>query len=216
MSQRGLIYSFVVKGIVFLAEHTSFSGNFSTIAHTYSCDGHTFNFLNDNGLVFLVVADEETGRSIPLVFLERVKDDFKQRYAAIIGNGGPHPLADDEDLFEDPLSIAYNLDRGFGPRLKEHMQYCMSHPEEISKLSKLKAQMFEVKGITMDNIEKLNFYACLEQLMTRRSNQQQQPQIWKPSYSSALVLSIYIKMRVDVCFYTWHGRKCFEATKLYC
>ncbi|KAI3864984.1 hypothetical protein MKW92_008025 [Papaver armeniacum] len=170
MSQRGLIYSFVAKGTVVLAEHTSFSGNFSTIAvqclqklptnsnkHTYSCDGHTFNFLNDNGLVFLVVADEATGRSIPFVFLERVKDDFKQRYAAIIGNGGPHPLADDddEDLFEDPLSIAYNLDREFGPTLKEHMQYCMNHPEEISKLSKLKAQMSEVKGIMMDNIEKV-------------------------------------------------------------
>lgn len=42
------------------------------------------------------------------------------------------------------------------PRLKEHMQYCMSHPEEMSKLSKLKAQITEVKGIMMDNIEKVN------------------------------------------------------------
>lgn len=45
----------------------------------------------------------------------------------------------------------------FRPRLKEHMQYCMSHPEEISKLSKLKAQITEVKGIMMDNIEKVVF-----------------------------------------------------------
>lgn len=62
MSQKGLIYSFVAKGTVVLAEHTSFSGNFSTIAVqclqrlpsngskcTYSCDGHTFNFLLDSG-----------------------------------------------------------------------------------------------------------------------------------------------------------------------
>lgn len=41
------------------------------------------------------------------------------------------------------------------PRLKEHMQYCMNHPEEMSKLSKLKAQITEVKGIMMDNIEKV-------------------------------------------------------------
>lgn len=41
------------------------------------------------------------------------------------------------------------------PRLKEHMQYCMEHPEEISKLSKLKAQITEVKGVMMDNIEKV-------------------------------------------------------------
>ncbi|GAY54003.1 hypothetical protein CUMW_153270 [Citrus unshiu] len=170
MNQKGLIYSFVSKGTVVLAEHTSYSGNFSTIAiqclqklpassskYTYSCDGHTFNFLLDSGFVFLVVADESVGRSVPFVFLERVKDDFKQRYGASIQNEESHPLADDDeddDLFEDRFSIAYNLDREFGPRLKEHMQYCMSHPEEMSKLSKLKAQITEVKGIMMDNIEK--------------------------------------------------------------
>lgn len=62
MSQKGLIYSFVAKGTVVLAEHTSFIGNFSTIAvqclqklpsnsskYTYSCDGYTFNFLIDSG-----------------------------------------------------------------------------------------------------------------------------------------------------------------------
>ncbi|KAJ4969751.1 hypothetical protein NE237_002850 [Protea cynaroides] len=125
--------------------------------HTYSCDGHTFNFLIDNGFVFLAVADEAVGRSMPFVFLERVKDDFKQHYGASIGYDSTHPLADDEDddLFENRFSIAYSLDREFGPRLKEHMQYCMSHPEEISKLSKLKAQITEVKGIMVDNIEKV-------------------------------------------------------------
>ncbi|KAI8563403.1 hypothetical protein RHMOL_Rhmol03G0109000 [Rhododendron molle] len=172
MSQKGLIYSFVAKGTVVLAEHTPYSGNFSTIAvqclqklpsnsskYTYSCDGHTFNFLLDSGFVFLVVADESVGRSVPFVFLERVKDDFKQRYGASIRTDDPHPLADDEDedddLFEDRFSIAYNLDREFGPRIKEHMQYCMNHPDEISKLSKLRTQITEVKGIMMDNIEKV-------------------------------------------------------------
>ncbi|KAF8397912.1 hypothetical protein HHK36_016837 [Tetracentron sinense] len=159
-----------IKGFSQNSEHTSFSGNFSTIAvqclqklpansnkYTYSCDGHTFNFLIDNGFVFLVVADEAFGRNAPFVFLDRVKDDFKQRYGTSIGSEGPHPLDDeeDDDLFEDRFSIAYNLDREFGPRLKEHMQYCMNHPEEISKLSKLKAQITEVKGIMMDNIEKV-------------------------------------------------------------
>ncbi|PIN14861.1 Synaptobrevin/VAMP-like protein [Handroanthus impetiginosus] len=171
MSPKGLIYSFVAKGTVVLAEHTPYSGNFSTIAvqclqklpsnsskYTYSCDGHTFNFLLDNGFVFLVVADESMGRSVPFVFLERVKDDFKKRYGDSIKSDDQHSLADDDeddDLFEDRFSIAYNLDREFGPRLKEHMQYCMNHPEEMNKLSKLKAQITEVKGIMMDNIEKV-------------------------------------------------------------
>ncbi|GER44508.1 vesicle-associated membrane protein [Striga asiatica] len=178
MTPKGLIYSFVAKGTVVLAEHTPYSGNFSTIAvqclqklpsssskYTYSCDGHTFNFLLDGGFVFLVVADETMGRSVPFVFLERVKDDFKQHYGDSIKSDGQHPLADDEDedddLFEDRFSIAYNLDREFGPKLKEHMQYCMNHPEEMNKLSKLRAQITEVKGIMMDNIEKVHSQCSL-------------------------------------------------------
>lgn len=69
-------------------------------------------------VVFLVVADESMGRNVPFVFLEKVKDDFKQRYGASIKSDDPHPLADDDDedddLFEDRFSIAYNLDREFG------------------------------------------------------------------------------------------------------
>ncbi|KAI4384084.1 hypothetical protein MLD38_009851 [Melastoma candidum] len=169
MSKKGLIYCFVAKGTVVLAEHTSYSGNFSTIAvqclhklpssgskSTYSCDGHTFNFLVEKGFVFLVVADESVGGTVPFVFLDYVKDDFMQRYGASITDEDPHLLDDeDDDLFDDRFSIAYNLDREFGPRLKEHMQYCMTHPEEMSKLSKLKAQITEVKGIMMDNVEKV-------------------------------------------------------------
>lgn len=33
------------------------------------------------------------------------------------------------------------------------MQYCVDHPEEMSKLSKVKAQVSEVKGVMMENIE---------------------------------------------------------------
>lgn len=227
MSERGLIYSFVAKGTIVLAEYTAFSGNFSTIAvqclqklppnsskHTYSCDGHTFNFLVDNGFgithllysdfysisvfllftwcslfvpaVFLVVAHETAGRGLPFAFLERLKDDFRRSYGARIGFQGPHPLADDDDdddLFEDTFGIAYNLDKEFGcvkpssveflyiplnyfatcwhvlwwirPRIKAQMEYCTNHPEEMSKISKIKAQMTEVKGIMMDNIDKV-------------------------------------------------------------
>jgi vesicle-associated membrane protein 72 len=41
------------------------------------------------------------------------------------------------------------------PWLKEHIQYCINHPEEMSKLTKLKAQIIEVNDIIMDNIEKV-------------------------------------------------------------
>lgn len=37
------------------------------------------------------------------------------------------------------------------------MQYCVDHPEEISKLAKVKAQVSEVKGVMMENIEKVSW-----------------------------------------------------------
>jgi vesicle-associated membrane protein 72 len=43
-------------------------------------------------------------------------------------------------------------------KLKEHMQYCVDHPEEVSKLTQVKAQVSEVKGVMMENIEKVPFF----------------------------------------------------------
>lgn len=45
----------------------------------------------------------------------------------------------------------------FRPKLKEHMQYCVDHPEEMNKLAKVQAQISEVKGVMMENIEKVSF-----------------------------------------------------------
>lgn len=66
--------------------------------------------------MFLVVADEGAGRSVPFVFLERVKDDFMHHYGQSINGNNSHPLTDEEDadLFGDRFSIAYSLDREFG------------------------------------------------------------------------------------------------------
>jgi vesicle-associated membrane protein 72 len=35
------------------------------------------------------------------------------------------------------------------------MQYCVEHPEEVSKLAKVRAQASEVKGVMMENIDKV-------------------------------------------------------------
>ncbi|WCJ28476.1 vesicle-associated membrane protein 721 [Euphorbia peplus] len=152
MSQKSLIYAFVSRGSLILAEYTEFSGNFNSIAFqclqklpstnnkfTYNCDAHTFNYLVDNGFTYCVVADESAGRQIPMAFLERIKQDFVTKYGS--GKAATAP--------------ANSLDKEFGPKLKEHMQYCVDHPEEVSKLAKVKAQVSEVKGVMMENIEKV-------------------------------------------------------------
>ncbi|KAK8658554.1 hypothetical protein V6N13_036757 [Hibiscus sabdariffa] len=152
MGQQSLIYAFVARGTVVIADYTEFTGNFTAIASqclqklpatnnkfTYNCDGHTFNYLVDNGYTYCVVAVESAGRQVPIAFLERIKEDFTKRYA-----GGKAATAS-----------ANSLSKEFGPKLKEHMQYCIDHPEEISKIAKVKAQVSEVKGVMMENIEKV-------------------------------------------------------------
>ncbi|CAA2971942.1 vesicle-associated membrane 722 [Olea europaea subsp. europaea] len=88
---------------------------------------------------YCVVAIQSVGRQIPMAFLERIKEDFTKKYS-----GGKAATA-----------VADSLNREFGPNLKEQMQYCVDHPEEISKLAKVKAQVSEVKGVMMENIEKV-------------------------------------------------------------
>ncbi|KAL8254024.1 hypothetical protein R6Q59_032245 [Mikania micrantha] len=95
------------------------------------------------------------------LFLSVIKDDFNKKYS-----GGKAATA-----------IANSLNKEFGPKLKEQMQYCVDHPEEISKLSKVKAQVSEVKGVMMENIEKvLDRGEKIELLVDKTENLRSQAQ----------------------------------------
>ncbi|CAH1436323.1 unnamed protein product [Lactuca virosa] len=172
-----LIYSLVARGTVILAEYTEFTGNFQSVAaqclqklpstnnrFTYNCDGHTFNYLVDQGYTYCVVAVESVGRELPIAFLERIKDDFYKRYGT--GKG--------------KTANAKGHNREFGSKMKEHMRYCISHPEEISKVAKVKAQVSEVKGVMMENIEKvLDRGEKIELLVDKTDNLRNQAQDFK-------------------------------------
>ncbi|KAL6591057.1 hypothetical protein ACP70R_033592 [Stipagrostis hirtigluma subsp. patula] len=211
-----LIYAMVARGTVVVAEHTSYTGNFRDIAaqclhrlpagnnrFTYTCDGHTFNFLVHDGYAYCVVATESAGRQIPLAFLEMIKEDFNKRYA-----GGKAATA-----------TANSLSRDFGPRLREQMQYCTDHPEEVSRLSKVKAQVSEVKGIMMENIEKVidrgqqidGLVSRTEQLHDQASDFRQQGtrvrrKMWLQNMKMKLiVLGIIIALILIIVLSICHG-----------
>ncbi|KAL8225007.1 hypothetical protein R6Q57_017564 [Mikania cordata] len=219
MGQQSLIYSFVARGTVILSEYTEFTGNFTNIAaqclqklpatnnkFTYSCDGHTFNYLVHDGFTYCVVAIESVGRQIPMAFLERIKDDFTKKYA-----GGKAATA-----------VANSLNKEFGPKLKEQMQYCVDHPEEISKLSKVKAQVSEVKGVMMENIEKvLDRGEKIELLVDKTESLHSQAQgfrtqgtqlrrkMWMKNMKIKLIiLVIIIALIILIFFSACHGVKC--------
>lgn len=123
---------------------------------------------------YCVVAEESAGRQIPIAFLERVKDDFLSKYgggkaAAAPANGlnkefGYHVIRVYAALLTFWSMLADMNMLICRSKLKEHMRYCVDHPEEISKLAKVKAQVSEVKGVMMENIEKvclLSFYVLV-------------------------------------------------------
>nr|VDC64491.1 unnamed protein product [Brassica rapa] len=224
--QQSLIYSFVARGTVILAEFTDFKGNFTSVAaqclqklpssnnkFTYTCDGHTFNYLVEDGfskslwcLPYCVVAVDSAGRQIPMAFLERVKEDFSKRYG-----GGKAATAQ-----------ANSLNKEFGSKLKEHMQYCMDHPDEISKLAKVKAQVSEVKGVMMENIEKvLDRGEKIELLVDKTENLRSQAQdfrttgtqmrrkMWLQNMKIKLiVLAIIVALILIIVLSVCHGFKC--------
>jgi len=219
MGQQNLIYSFVARGTVILSEYTEFSGNFTSIASqclqklpatnnkfTYNCDGHTFNFLVSDGFTYCVVAVESVGRQIPMAFLERVKDDFNKRYG-----GGKAATA-----------VAKSLNKEFGPKLKEHMQYCVDHPDEMNKLAKVQAQISEVKGVMMENIEKvLDRGEKIELLVDKTENLRSQAQdfrttgtqmrrkMWLQNMKIKLiVLGIIIALILIIVLSVCHGFNC--------
>ncbi|XP_010241141.1 PREDICTED: putative vesicle-associated membrane protein 726 [Nelumbo nucifera] len=219
MGQQSLIYSFVARGTVILAEYTEFKGNFTSVASqclqklpasnnkfTYNCDNHTFNYLVENGFTYCVVAVESAGRQIPIAFLERVKDDFSKRYG-----GGKGTTAS-----------AKSLNKEFGPKLKQHMQYCVDHPEEISKLAKVKAQVTEVKGVMMENIEKvLDRGEKIELLVDKTENLRSQAQDfrqqgtklkrkmwWENMKIKLIVLGIFVALVLIIVLSICHGFNC--------
>ena len=105
---------------------------------TYAADGHTFNYVVENGFTYLVVADAESGRHVPFACLDRIKTEFVRDHSA-----------------EAQDAIAHSLNKTFAPRLKEHLEYCSANPEAVSKVSQVQQQVSQVKEIMMDNIEKV-------------------------------------------------------------
>lgn len=95
-----LVYAFVARGTTVLAEHAAYAGNFKSVAleclqkarsherrFSVTTDGHSFNFANENGLIFLVVADDGHGREVPLGCLDRIVADYQVSAGGVEGLG---------------------------------------------------------------------------------------------------------------------------------
>lgn len=216
-----LIYSLVARGLTVLCEYTSYSGNFSTVAVqclskvgqqrakkvTFTCDGHTFNFLTEGEYTFLVVADEAYGRSIPFKFLDHVKDDFLASWST-----------------KALTAAAYSLNTAYGRKLKEHMDYCEQNPDKLDKVAAVQKQVDEVKHVMIENIEKvLDRGEKIELLVDKtqslrnsadtfhRQGKQLRRQMWWNNLKMKLIIFFIIAAIIFVIFLI--ACKGFQCTK---
>jgi len=146
-----ILYTAVARGTLIVAEYAAFSGNFNAVAQdflskarsaagkfTYSVDSHTFSFYSDNGFTYITVADEASGRVIPMAFLDRVREAFVSKH-----------------LERGKVSEAGGLSKTFGKELKGMMEHATQFPEELNKVAGVQKKVDEVKAVMSDNIEKV-------------------------------------------------------------
>ncbi|KAL9685994.1 hypothetical protein QQ045_023449 [Rhodiola kirilowii] len=233
MAQKYFIYSFVARGPVILAEHAEKSGTFTGVASeclkklptthtkfTYNWDGLTFNFLVEGPFTYCVVATDVAKRNLSNALLERVKDDFTKRYAGgKAANAYANSLSKEFGLyslscshlcllltFVDVLILCFMKSR---PKMKEHMQYFVSHPEEVDQLAKVKAQVAEVKETMIANIDKVvERGGNIEILIVKTENLRSQVNI------SQINLSLFILSTYRKTMYTYHLPNLLLSTDL--
>jgi len=144
-----LVYSLVANGKTVLAEYTSTSGNFPTVTRvllskippedskmSYVYDNHVFHYIVDDAITYLCMADSQE-RRIPFAFLEDIKNRFKYTYGDRARN-----------------AIAFQMNDDFGRELQKQMEYYNSNPA-ADNINRVRQQLDEVKGVMVENIEKV-------------------------------------------------------------
>ena len=108
---------------------------------TYVYDEYVFHYIVEHGICYLCMSDELNKHRIPFAFLVDVKDQFLAAYGA-----------------ETPqTAIAFSMNEQFAPVIKNRMDYYNSDEADraIDNIGAVKSQIDDVKGVMVQNIEKV-------------------------------------------------------------
>mmetsp|Transcript_14449 Transcript_14449/g.27549 ORF Transcript_14449/g.27549 Transcript_14449/m.27549 type:complete len:226 (+) Transcript_14449:83-760(+) len=150
-----LVYALVSRQKTVLAEYTATSatGNFPTVTRvllskiptvdgrmTYVYDEYTFHYVVESGICFLCMSDETKSRHrVPFAFLHEVKTHFTSKY----GHDVPQ------------RAIAFSLNEEFSRVIADRMNYYNDAGSHVDGLSAVRDQIEDVKGVMVENIEKV-------------------------------------------------------------
>jgi vesicle-associated membrane protein 7 len=108
---------------------------------TYVYDEYVFHYIVERGICYLCMSDEKNKHRIPFAFLQEVKEQFVNKY----GNEVPQ------------TSIAFSMNEEFSPFIQQKMDYYNSDEADraIDNIGAVKSQIEDVKGVMVQNIEKV-------------------------------------------------------------
>jgi len=149
-----IVYALVSRQKTVLAEYTatSVTGNFPTVTRvllskippvdgrmTYVYDEYVFHYVVEGGICFLCMSDEQNRHRVPFAFLNDIKQSFTHKYGMDIPQ----------------RAIAFSLNEEFSKSICERMNYYNSAGSNVDGLSAVKNQIEDVKGVMVENIEKV-------------------------------------------------------------
>lgn len=203
-----IVYALVSREKTVLAEYTaqSATGNFPTVTRvllskipqqdgrqTYVYDQYLFHYVVESGICFLCMSDELNKHRIPYAFLNDMKDRFSGKY------GREEPL--------HAIAFAYNED--FSRIIQERMDFFNSDEADrsIDNIGAVKSQIDDVKGVMVQNIERVLERGEKLELLVERTDRLNQQAFRFEASSRSLRRTMYwkqmrcrIAMGVGVCF----------------
>jgi len=149
-----LVYTLVSRQKTVLAEYTatSVTGNFPTVTRvliakippvdgrmTYVYDEYVFHYIVNGGICFLCMSDEQNRLRVPFAFLQEVQTLFTQKYG----------------LDVPQRAIAFSLNEEFSRVLQSRMDHYNGAGSHVDGLAAVRDQIEDVKGVMVENIEKV-------------------------------------------------------------
>ena len=155
---------------VVLAEYTATSGNFPTVTRvlldkipgndckmSYLYDKHVFHYVVEGGITYLCMADEALKRRVPFAYLADVKERFKSTFG----------------LEQAHNAIAFAMNDSFSRVLQKQMEYHVNNPN-ADHIGRVQGQLEDVKGVMVQNIEKVLERGEKIELLVDKTDQMQQ------------------------------------------
>jgi vesicle-associated membrane protein 7 len=175
------------------------TGNFPTVTRVllskipptdgkmaYVYDQHVFHYVVENGICYLCMSDEVHKHRIPYAFLQDMKNRFIARYGTEIPQ----------------TAIAFSMNDEFAKVIKDRMDFYNSDEAEhtVDNIGAVKSQIEDVKGVMVQNIEKVLERGEKIELLVDKTDRLNQQAFKFESSSRNLRRTLYWrKMRGYVC-----------------